>query len=83
MPRRYDEKMFDIAHLRATADKCKNWGKWGPDDQAGTLNYVTPEAIEQSLVGMNGIPRDGRRAIIPAAHPTTILAGTITGDVIV
>lgn len=20
-----------------------NWGKWGPDDQRGTLNYITPE----------------------------------------
>ena len=45
MPRRYDAKMFDIKHLRATAEKCKNWGKWGPDDEAGTLNYVQPEDI--------------------------------------
>ncbi len=22
-----------------------NWGKWGADDQIGTLNYITPEAI--------------------------------------
>ncbi|MEQ8194547.1 MAG: cyclase family protein [Rhodospirillales bacterium] len=45
MPRRYDEKMFDLAHLRATAEKCKNWGRWGPDDEAGTLNFVQPEDI--------------------------------------
>ena len=45
MPRRYDAKMFDIKHLRATAEKCKNWGKWGPNDEAGTLNYVTPQDI--------------------------------------
>lgn len=19
-----------------------NWGRWGPDDELGTLNYVTP-----------------------------------------
>ena len=25
--------------------KFSNWGKWGPDDEIGTLNYVTPEAI--------------------------------------
>jgi kynurenine formamidase len=43
MPHRYDEKMFDMAHLRATAGKCKNWGKWGPNDEAGTLNYIGPE----------------------------------------
>ena len=45
MPRLYDEKPFDMAHLRATAGRCKNWGKWGPDDEAGTLNYITPEDV--------------------------------------
>jgi kynurenine formamidase len=23
-----------------------NWGKWGPDDEIGTLNYITPEVIK-------------------------------------
>jgi len=45
MPRRYNEKMFDLAHLRATAEKCKNWGRWGPDDEAGTLNFIKPEDV--------------------------------------
>jgi len=45
MARKHDEKMFDIDHLRAAAEKCKNWGKWGPDDQIGTLNYVEPDDI--------------------------------------
>jgi len=45
MARKHDEKMFDIDHLREAAEKCKNWGKWGPDDQIGTLNYVEPEDI--------------------------------------
>ena len=22
-----------------------NWGKWGPNDEIGTLNYITPEVI--------------------------------------
>jgi hypothetical protein len=25
-----------------------NWGKWGPDDQLGTLNYVTPEVTRHA-----------------------------------
>ena len=33
MPHKYHEKMFDIKHLRKTAEKLKNWGRWGPDDQ--------------------------------------------------
>ena len=34
--------------LDATAARLKNWGKWGPHDQVGTLNYTTPEDIVQS-----------------------------------
>ena len=31
--------------LRHAAEKYKNWGKWGPDDEIGTLNYTTAEDI--------------------------------------
>src|SRR6266566_10121711 len=31
--------------LRKAAEKYKNWGKWGPDDEIGTLNYTQPEDI--------------------------------------
>ena len=31
--------------LREAADRFCNWGKWGPNDQVGTLNYITPEAV--------------------------------------
>src|ERR1700722_16261586 len=31
--------------LRAAAEKYKNWGKWGPDDEIGTLNYTSPEDV--------------------------------------
>ena len=27
------------------ADKLTNWGRWGPDDQLGTLNHVRPDDI--------------------------------------
>ena len=40
MPHKYNEKMFDIKHLRETAEKLKNWGRWGPDDEIGTLNFI-------------------------------------------
>jgi len=25
-----------------------NWGKWGPDDEIGTLNYITPEIMKNT-----------------------------------
>ena len=31
--------------MRDAAEKYKNWGKWGPNDEVGTLNYTTPEDI--------------------------------------
>jgi kynurenine formamidase len=31
--------------LRAAAEKFKNWGRWGPNDEIGTLNHTRPEDI--------------------------------------
>src|SRR5947209_6485348 len=31
--------------LRDAAEKYKNWGKWGPNDEIGTLNYTSPADI--------------------------------------
>jgi kynurenine formamidase len=30
------------AEFDALFDRLKNWGRWGADDQRGTLNYITP-----------------------------------------
>jgi len=34
--------------LRALALQVRNWGKWGPDDELGTLNYITPATIAEA-----------------------------------
>jgi len=34
--------------LRKLALQVRNWGKWGPEDEIGTLNYITPEKIAQA-----------------------------------
>ena len=31
--------------LREAAEKYKNWGKWGANDEIGTLNYTSPADI--------------------------------------
>src|ERR1043166_737776 len=33
--------------LRKLALQVRNWGKWGPNDELGTLNYITPETIAE------------------------------------
>src|SRR5262249_58780421 len=34
-----------LSQFEALFEKVKNWGKWGPDDELGTLNYITPDKI--------------------------------------
>src|SRR5262245_57904754 len=38
-------KKITRADLAAAAEKYKSWGKWGPNDEIGTLNYTSPEDI--------------------------------------
>jgi len=38
-------RKFTRQDLRDAAEKYKNWGKWGANDEIGTLNYTTPEDI--------------------------------------
>ena len=42
---RYDDKefQFDMDLILEKTDRNKQWGKWGPDDEWGTQNYVTAE----------------------------------------
>jgi kynurenine formamidase len=47
----------------------KNWNRWGPDDQLGTLNYVTPEKVREAA----GLVRSGRR--VSMAIPINKTAG--------
>ena len=35
----------NIDTVREIALRCSNWGRWGPDDQLGTLNYIRPSDI--------------------------------------
>lgn len=48
MPRRYDENPLTMADLEAMAEKCSNWGRWGPDDEICTLNFIGPEELKNS-----------------------------------
>ncbi|MDW8255276.1 MAG: cyclase family protein [Chloroflexota bacterium] len=35
--------------------RCSNWGRWGPDDQRGTLNFLRPEQVRRAAA----LVRDG------------------------
>jgi kynurenine formamidase len=34
--------------IREIAKKVSNWGRWGSEDERGTLNFVTPEKVRQA-----------------------------------
>lgn len=37
-----------IETVRELARKYRNWGKWGTDDELGTVNYITPDKITEA-----------------------------------
>jgi kynurenine formamidase len=41
-------KVMTLPEFESLFEKLKNWGKWGPDDFKGTLNYVTPEKVRSA-----------------------------------
>lgn len=38
----------DIGSVLKLASQYRAWGRWGPDDELGTANYVTPASIVQA-----------------------------------
>jgi len=58
-----------LAEFEQLFEELKNWGRWGPDDQLGTLNYITPEKVAAAA----GLVRSGRRASM--AIPINKVAG--------
>ncbi len=36
------------ALLEEYCKKFRNWGRWGPEDEIGTLNFITPDVIKRA-----------------------------------
>ena len=52
-----------------------NWGRWGPEDELGTLNLITPEKrVQAGRLVTEGISVTCARPIVPeiAADVTSI-----------
>lgn len=50
-----DRNMPTKEDVLAYTETCSNWGRWGLDDQLGTVNLVTPEKRKQAA----GLVKDG------------------------
>lgn len=46
----------------ASFREVSNWGRWGPDDELGTLNFITPAAVRRAAA----LVRSGR--VVSAGH---------------
>lgn len=60
---------LSIGEFEALFESVKNWGRWGPDDVRGTLNYITPEHVRRAA----SLVRSGRS--ISMALPVNTVAG--------
>jgi kynurenine formamidase len=60
IPRDEFERLFE---------SLKNWGRWGPDDERGTLNYLTPDRVRDAAA----LVRTGRS--VSLSLPINTVAG--------
>jgi len=58
---------LDARTVRVWGQRYSNWGRWGDDDQRGTLNFITPERVlaacalpRRGLVVSCALPFDSR-----------------------
>jgi kynurenine formamidase len=40
--------MATMSDFRRVADDVRNWGRWGDDDELGTLNFITPDKVTEA-----------------------------------
>jgi kynurenine formamidase len=80
--------------LRALAARVSNWGRWGADDQRGTLNLITAEAVRRGAAAVrrgvsfslsipydeNGPQTGGIPGRINPKHTMTMRNVSFTGD---
>ena len=38
----YPQEIIDLG------EKVKNWGRWGDDDEIGTINFITNEVVKEA-----------------------------------
>jgi kynurenine formamidase len=78
----HDEEM---ATFLAMAAKVSNWGRWGPEDERGTLNLITPDKIVAAAALVRtgkvfdlGIPLDanGPQGVGSRINPVHLMSET-------
>jgi hypothetical protein len=65
-----DRTPTTVAEYEEYRTRLSNWGRWGADDQLGTLNHITPDTRTAAA----GLVRDGRTVSCanPLATPAVV-----------
>jgi kynurenine formamidase len=66
------------AEVRALADQVSNWGRWGADDELGTLNLIDAAAVRRGAAAVRSGTRFG---LALPLHSEGIQMGYIRGRV--
>ena len=53
-------------------EEIKTWGRWGPDDERGTLNYLTPDKVAAAAATVQS------RRTVTLSLPVNTVAGPDT-----
>ena len=69
---------LDARTVREWGERYSNWGRWGEDDERGTLNFITPERVlaacalpRSGLVISCALPFDAKRSADRASAAAT------------
>lgn len=79
--------------VRALAKKVSNWGRWGADDERGTINFITPAVVRRAAAcvkrgqvfslglsfGADG-PQIGQGGRVNPIHLMSAVSGGINAD---
>ena len=55
--------------FRSVGARCSNWGRWGADDERGTLNLITEAAVARAAAAGRDSPRSTSCIAICVASP--------------
>ena len=82
-----------MKRLDALARTVSNWGRWGPDDERGTVNFITPDVVRRAAacvkrgavfslglpLGADG-PQIGQGGRVNPVHTMTAIDGRLGPD---
>jgi kynurenine formamidase len=70
--------VVQVEEFEQLAERVSNWGRWGADDQRGTLNFITPAVVARSAAAVvTGEAFSLGMDLSPAGPQTGIVAGRI------